>query len=84
MIDRYSWSCNPIRNISHKLANLFTYNNTIDIDFMYYDDMPSFDKGMNLEVLARKRKIWNCSSAKDVRTWCIGRYIWYEGSKKNA
>ena len=50
MIDRYSWSCNPIRNISHNLANLFTYNNTIDIDFMYYDDMPSLDRERNLEV----------------------------------
>merc|ERR1719510_669549 len=55
MIDTYSWSCNPTRNISHNLANLFTYNNTIDIDFMYYDDMPSLDRGRNLEKFWREK-----------------------------
>ena len=49
--DTYKRSCYPVRYISHDLENLFTYNSTIEIDFVYYNDVRPFDSGGNLEVM---------------------------------
>ena len=53
LLDQSSGLCSPVRNISQKLMDLFTYHGTIEIDFIYYNDVQSSYTDTKLEVRAR-------------------------------